>query len=152
MFFEPLAQSRARPRNRLLKALAAERLQQVVEGVDLEGLQRVLVVGRHEDRQRHGVAERGDDLEAVEIRHLQIEQHQVRHVAANGRDGFGAGAARGHDIDIGLVAQHLDQSLARHAPGPRRLTVRIHRHAWPRLLLVRAISGVRAERSSEPAP
>ena len=44
----------------------AERLEQVVDGVDLEGLQRELVVGRGEDDGRPGA----DQFEHVEPRQL----------------------------------------------------------------------------------
>ena len=54
---------------RLLKPILAERLQQVVERVHLERLQRVLVVGGDEDHRRHPVgADAADHLEAVAAR------------------------------------------------------------------------------------
>ena len=73
-----LARSRSRARReRLLEPLGAERLQQVVDRVHLERAQRVLVVGGDED-DRQVAPEQLEHLEAVELRHLHVEQHQVR--------------------------------------------------------------------------
>ena len=79
----PPLEMRARVLQRLLEAVAAERLQQVVERVDLERLERVLVVGGDEHDRRHRLgADALDHAEAVAGRHLDVEEHQVRAAAA----------------------------------------------------------------------
>jgi len=114
MLLQPFGQARPRARHSLVEALTAERLEQVVEGVNLERLQRVLVIRGHEDRQRHGIAELGNDFEPVQIGHLQVEQNEVGNVAPYCVDRFAAGAATCHNVDVRLVAQHLDKAIARH--------------------------------------
>ena len=68
----------ARAIERLLEALLVERLQQVVDGVHLEGLQRVLVVRGHEDGDGQlAVAEALHDFEAVELGNLHVEEQSA---------------------------------------------------------------------------
>ena len=67
----------ARPLERRGEPLVRERLQQVVDRVDLERPQGELVVRRDED-DRHAAAEQLEHLEAVELRHLDVEEQQVR--------------------------------------------------------------------------
>ena len=56
-----------------------DRLQQVVDGVHLEGAHGVLVVRRDERDERHRLLlQHPHDADAVEFRHLQIEQRQIR--------------------------------------------------------------------------
>ena len=112
LLFASLGQPRPRAGQRLLEALAAKRLEQVVEGVHVEGAQRVLVVRRHEDRERHGVAHFGDDAKAVEVRDLQVEEHQVGAQAANGLHGVQARVGSADHLDVGFRLQQLDQPIA----------------------------------------
>ena len=78
------------------EALAIERLEDVVERAHLEGLERVLIVGGHEDHERHALAaDRLDDLEAVHVRHLDVEKHQLRRMILDGRHGLLAVASTG---------------------------------------------------------
>ena len=65
-----------------LEPLVAVWLEQIVDRVRVEGTERVLVVRRHEHDCRcacvpHGVSERGDDAEAVDLRHLNVEEDDV---------------------------------------------------------------------------
>ena len=64
------------PPHRRLQARLAERLEQIVQGVDLKGPDGVLVVGRDKDDGRR-VCQRLDDAKAVQARHLDVQQHQV---------------------------------------------------------------------------
>ncbi len=74
--------SSARAR-RLAQALVGEGLEQVVDGGDLERVERELVVGRHEDDGRHRVrADLLQHLEAVHARHLHVEEDEVRPLRA----------------------------------------------------------------------
>ena len=99
----------------LLEAIAAERLQQVVEGVDLEGLQRVLVVGGDEDDHRHLVgADLLDDAEAVDGRHLDVEEYQLRRELLDGADRLHAIGALADHFDVGLLRQQSQDPFPGH--------------------------------------
>jgi hypothetical protein len=75
------------PRDGFPKPVLVYRLEQIVEGVHLERAKGVVVVCGHEDDHRLlCLSQRGDDLEAVEIRHLDVEQHHVRGMLADGFD------------------------------------------------------------------
>ena len=69
----------ARAAHGFLQPVVRERLHQVVDRVGLEGLQRVLVEGGHED---DGAGVRRADMlehaEAVQARHLDVEEHELR--------------------------------------------------------------------------
>ncbi len=82
--------------------------------MDLEGADRVLVVGRHEDH-RHVAANQLQHLEPVELRHLDVEKQQV-------------GVQLGHDLHrleaVGALRDDVDagrrrQVLANHRAGER---------------------------------
>ena len=65
-------------RERGLKPLPAERLQQVIDRLHFERADGVFVVGGHEDRRRHAIDADGlDHLEAIHAGHLQIEKHEI---------------------------------------------------------------------------
>ena len=85
--------------DRLLEALAVERLEQVVDRVQLEGGDRVLVVGGGEDDGRPGDrrigAEGAQHLEAGHPRHVDVHQDERRRELADRlqrADAVGAGA------------------------------------------------------------
>ena len=64
---------------RRLEPLVVERLQQVVQRMRLEGTQRKLVVGRDEDDDRHTTdADRLKHVETIDLRHLDVEEEQIR--------------------------------------------------------------------------
>ena len=70
---------RQHPAYGLGEALLAHRLEHVVDGVELEGVDGVLVVGGDEDRGRRGL-EAGEDLgelDAGEPGHLDVEEDRV---------------------------------------------------------------------------
>jgi hypothetical protein len=76
----------------------------------------VLVVGGHEDHERHSVgANRLDDVEAIHLWHLHVEEHQIGRVILNRGDGLFAIAALGHDLDVGFAPEQRRQPL----PGKR---------------------------------
>ena len=64
---------------RHLQPLALDRLGQVVDRLEVEGLERVLRMGGDEDdrRRRRLQAQLGGELGAVAAGHLHVEQHQV---------------------------------------------------------------------------
>ena len=97
---------------RLGEALTIERLQQIIERAHLEGSQRMLVVGGHEDDERHPLAaDRLDHLEAIHLGHLHVEEHQVRLVVDDGRHCLLTVAALRDDLDVWLVRQQSRQPL-----------------------------------------
>ncbi len=99
--------------NGLEDAGAVERLEQVIDGVHVEGADRVLVVGGGEDDERQVIEaamvdEVLEDGEAVEARHLDVEEDDVGLVLFDELDGFNAVGAFGEDFD---VADGLEQVL-----------------------------------------
>ena len=105
-----------------LELLVAERLEQVGDRVRVERAQRVLVVRGHEDdfghRHRRPVAhERGEHAEAVELRHLDVEEHQLHGSAGlRGRaqdiERFGAARAAAGELHPVVARQQPPQPLA----------------------------------------
>src|SRR6185503_21243541 len=63
--------------DRQIEASLVDRLQHVVEGVDVEGAERKLVVRRHENHGRVIVGDRLGYLDPVQTRHLNVEQYDV---------------------------------------------------------------------------
>ena len=97
---------------RLVEALFAERFQQVVQGMAFERLQGILVVGRDKDQ----LGLRADQLghfKAVQARHLDVEEHQLRRQFGDGLDGVKTVGAFGHDVDIVMARQVFAQHAAR---------------------------------------
>ena len=68
----------ARPLDRGVQPLARKGLHQVVDRVGLERLQGVAVEGGDEDDRREVLGlDARQDAEAVEARHLHVEEHEV---------------------------------------------------------------------------
>ena len=66
-------------RKRFLEPLLCYRLQKVVERIDFECLNRVLVMGCHEYYGGHVLhADCASDFKTVHLRHLNIEEDQIR--------------------------------------------------------------------------
>ena len=72
-----LAQPRLGSLQRALEAIGAEWLQQVIDRMRVEGAHRVLVVGGDENDGGTGL-DQLQHFEAVELRHLDVEEEQVR--------------------------------------------------------------------------
>ena len=98
---------------RLEKPIAVERLQQVVECMDVERLERVLVEGRdeHEERQRFA-AEGRDDVEPAGARHLDVEEDEIGLRAADRVDRVEAVLALGDHLESLLPVKEHPQPLA----------------------------------------
>jgi hypothetical protein len=123
-----LADPLARAVQRRLEALVVEGLQQVVQRLRLEGAQGELVVGGDEDHYGHTAgADRPEHVEAVDLRHLDVQEEQVRRRLLDHPDRFPAVRALGDDLHVpGLREQAAD------APARQRLVVHDHgadRHA-----------------------
>jgi hypothetical protein len=90
--------------------------------VDLERPEGVLVVGGDEDdRRRMAFTQCGDDLEAIEMRHLNVQQYHVGSVLPDGLDCFLSIGACRHYLGIGLRLKEAYQPLP-----PDRLVIRDH--------------------------
>ena len=84
--------------------LGAERFEQVIERVDFERGERVFVVRGDEDNGRHVLAERARECEAIHLRHLDVEKHQVGRGGLDDGDGLRSRRAFADDFDVGFVA------------------------------------------------
>ncbi len=85
---------------------AIERLQQIVDSVDPECVDRVLLVSGEEDHCRHLLdANRMDHVESRQPRHPHVEEHEVRRELANRPYRIGAIRARRDDLDIRLLTE-----------------------------------------------
>ena len=111
---------------RLLQTTGFDRLQQVIDGVDLEGFDGVLVEGGHKHHGRSLVfvfEEPAGDLEPPKAGHLNVEEYQIGLVSLDGADGFDAVAGLGDDLDAIQLPELIAQLLA------RQLLVVHHDHA-----------------------
>src|SRR6266566_9188944 len=76
----------ARAVKSLLEPFVVERLDQVIDGGEIEGRDRVIVSGG-EDHRRHSLgADLAHDLESGLAGHLDIEEHEIRLQLADGLD------------------------------------------------------------------
>ena len=76
-----------------------------------DGLYRMLIIGRDEDRRGHGVnADFIDDPEPVQVWHPDIQEYQIRGELANLLHGFKAISRHPHDFDVRLSAQTQRQA------------------------------------------
>ncbi len=112
----------ARAIDRFGQPLRAERLQQIVDRVDFECLQRVLIVRGDED---HGdvAADEIEHLEAVELRHLDVEEQQIRLQFGDDLDRLEAIGALGDDSHVWHAPS--DIRAAPIAPALRRRRSRL---------------------------
>ncbi len=97
---------------RRLQALALDRLGEVVDGFEVERLERVLGVRGDEDdrRRRRAQAQLGGELGAVAAGHLHVEQQQV--AAARRQPDERLGRVRGlADDDRARLAALADEAL-----------------------------------------
>jgi hypothetical protein len=100
----------ARSVERFAKSIAANRFEEVIESVRIEGAKGVLVV--RGDEYDHGYlfgAQAIEYLKAVELRNLNVEKDQVGRVAAN-RVGRGPSIGTfGYDLDVALRREQTPQ-------------------------------------------
>ena len=96
-----LAQSLACTGSGSGEPLGIERLQQVVDRVHLEGTQRVLVVGGRE-HDCDVTPYQFDDLEAVQLGHLHVEEQHVRPEVGDRLHGLEPVRTLGNDLDAGI--------------------------------------------------
>ena len=131
-----------------LKALVAEGLQQIVDGMRLERAQRVLVVRGHENDDGQVfrttlLDQPGNHAKAIELRHLHVEEQHVHRPAGavralHDRKRLGAAATAPDQVDTSIGLQQIPQ------PPPRRLFVVDDEHPedGAHALLLAAAAGV----------
>ena len=114
-----------RPIDGDLEPRLIDRLQQVVDRVDLERLDRVLIVGRDEDDLRTGAAadQPPRDLEAGQPRHLHVEKDDVRLQPLDRRQRLDAVAGLADHLDAADLFEQVAQLV------PRQLLV-VHEHGF----------------------
>ncbi len=99
---------RARGANRREEVLLTERLDEVPEDAGLRRTLHELVLpvgGEHHDRDRALVEDAPGGLDPVELRHLDVQEGQVRALGAGQEDGFFAVAGLGADLETGVLEQ-----------------------------------------------
>lgn len=98
---------------RLRQTSPVDRLQQVIHGVEFEGLHGVLVEGSAKDDVRARLRQAGGDIDAGAARHLNIEEDGVGTEFNGHLHGLGAVFGFPGDLDIGMSSEQLAQSGAR---------------------------------------
>ena len=96
-----------------LQALPADGFKKVIDGSRFKRLDGVLMEGGHNDD--HGeacAAEPADDLETVELRHLEVEKHEVRTQIENHAQSFRPVARFADQVYGGQEGQFFAQDLA----------------------------------------
>jgi hypothetical protein len=90
------------------------RLEQIVDGVEIERAHGVLVERGHEHDQRRALGfELRDDLETTEAGHLHVDEHHIRRERLDRERGGEAIARLARDLDVGLFAKPAAQFVAR---------------------------------------
>ena len=80
----------------------------------LEGAQGELIVGRHENDGGHGPSvELFQHIEAVQLRHLHVQENQVGFVSADGGERVAPVGALAKDFDVRLLVQQLSDPFPR---------------------------------------
>ena len=108
----PALQLLARALQGFLEARLLKWLQKVVQCVDFKRVNGVFIVGGGENDRGHLLGRQGlQHLKAVEARHLDIEEHQVRTMLLNGLERLSPISALGDDLHIGLFIEKQPYSF-----------------------------------------
>jgi len=105
------------PVQRLAQADAADGFQQIVHGMQLEGIDGMLVVGRAENHAGPRFRQTGSHVDAARTRHLDVEQDQVGPELRHPFHGLHSGLGFTHDLQVRMGGQQLAQTR------PRRLLI-----------------------------
>src|ERR1700730_7232106 len=100
--------------NRELQALAREGFQQIIHRVHLKRAKRVAVVRRCEDYPRLLISvfrASSYDIEAVHVRHLDVQEDKIRLCKLNQIDGLQRGCTFPDDLNFHLIEQKLPELL-----------------------------------------
>ena len=100
------AQAGPRPLQCALKTFRAERFEQVIHSMGVERTHRVLVVcGDEDDHRRLRWFDQFQHLEAIQLRHLNVEEENVRVGFGDGLYGLESVGALGHHKNLGVRRQ-----------------------------------------------
>jgi len=109
-----LADPHFRPAHRRPEPRLPEGFEQVVDRADFKGLERVLVIGRHEDGLRTLAGRHPlQDLDPAQPRHLHIQKGQVRPQAQDLLDRRGTVRAGTDHLDLGVGLQQRGDAAPR---------------------------------------
>ena len=97
------------------EAALTDRLEQVVHGSDLEGVEGMLGIRGHEHDGRQGTPEPSDHLESVHDRHLDVQEDQIRLQMADLPQRRLPAVRFAHDLDV----FHGGQPFQQHSAGQR---------------------------------
>ena len=100
---------------RLRHSLLVERLQQIIDGIDLERFHGILVKSRGENDLGQGnflVEKLLDDAETVESGHLDVEKDQIRTVLFDEADGLETVLPLRHDVDVAVALKQVGKFIA----------------------------------------
>jgi hypothetical protein len=103
------------PLDSLREPVLSDWFQQVIDGPCLEGLNRVLIEGRHDDDQRKVARLRQlpYHVKTTESWHLQIQEHKIGRQPSHGDKGGIAIFRFADDFDFADLFQFLAQNLPR---------------------------------------
>ena len=97
------------------QTILLDRLQDVIDGVDFEGLHGIVVKRRRENDLRNfslAVHQLLDHVETVEARHLHVEKHQVRRMFLDEGESLHAVFALPDQMHFGETFQQVDEFVA----------------------------------------
>ena len=119
---------------RHFQARRIDRLQEVVDGVHLERLDRMLIVRRHEDDMRIGatIDEPACHFESGQAGHLHVQKHDVGVKTIDGRQRFEAVAGFADHLHAADAAEQIPQLIACQLLVVHQYGAKIHRQLWPR--------------------
>src|SRR5690606_22432211 len=89
-----------------VKSVVVKRFEQIIQRLHLECLQRELIVRGHEygDRYMFGANCR-EDIETIELRHLNVEEQQVRLEFVDETHGLRTASSFSDNHDVGIMLQ-----------------------------------------------
>ncbi len=97
---------RSNPIQRLVQPRVVDGFEQIVDGARRERIERVLIVGGDEYRQRHHrCGHRAQQSETIDTGHLHVEEHQVRPQRGNGTERFAAVTGGADDFHVVMPRQ-----------------------------------------------
>src|SRR5690349_3264535 len=92
---------------RLFETAAIERLHQVVDGRHFKSAKRILIICCDKNYKRDASRREGlEHIEAIDLRHLDIEKHKIRSAGTDRLDRLFAVRAVAENFDLGVARKH----------------------------------------------